>query len=69
METHTCPKCNGTMDDGYISSGGDGHVGYISNNQTGMLRAVTLIRRARACADCGYVEMYLDPKELMKKIS
>ena len=69
MDTHPCPKCNGTMDEGRMSLTGSGYAGYVSNKQTGMLRAVTKINLARACPNCGYVEMYLDPKELKQKIS
>lgn len=69
METHACPKCNGTMDEGYMSWSGSGSSGYVSKKQTGMLRTVTRISLARACTNCGYVEMYLDPKELKQRIS
>jgi hypothetical protein len=55
------------MDEGAISS--SGQIGYVSKKQTGMLRTVTQIRQARACPNCGYVEMYLDPKELKQRIS
>lgn len=67
MTTHTCPKCNTPMDEGRMS--GSDSAGYVSNKQTGMLRRVTEIKLARACPNCGYVEMYLDPKELKQRIS
>lgn len=67
MQEHHCPKCNQPMDEGAISS--SGQIGYVSKKQTGMLRTVTQIRQARACPNCGYVEMYLDPKELKQRIS
>jgi len=57
------------MDEGYMSWSGSGQSGYVSKKQTGMLRVVTKIALARACPNCGYVEMYLDPKELKQKIS
>jgi predicted nucleic-acid-binding Zn-ribbon protein len=69
METHVCPKCNGTMDEGYISWSGSGASAYISKKQTGMMRVGTQISQALACPNCGYVEMYLDPNELKPKIS
>lgn len=69
METHSCPKCNESMDEGMLSRSGSSHVGYISNKQTGMLKTVTPIIKARACPSCGYVETFLDPKELKSKIS
>lgn len=57
------------MDEGMLSMSGSSYTGYLSNKQTGMLRTVTLIKQARACPNCGYVEMYLDPKELKSRIS
>ena len=69
METHPCPKCNESMDVGLLSRSGSSYVGYISNKQTGMLKTATPITLARACPNCGYVEMYLDPKELKPRIS
>jgi Pyruvate/2-oxoacid:ferredoxin oxidoreductase delta subunit len=56
------------MDEGHISVS-SATLGYVSKKQTGMLRAVTPIKQARACQNCGYVEFYLDPKELKQKIS
>jgi predicted nucleic-acid-binding Zn-ribbon protein len=67
METHACPKCNETMDEGSLTS--SDQPGYVSKKQTGMLRTVTKISVARACTNCGYVEMYLDPKELKQRIT
>lgn len=67
METHPCPKCNEPMDEGQISFSDP--AGYVSRKQTGMVRRPTTIKQARACPNCGYVEMYLDPKELKQRIS
>lgn len=69
MESHPCPKCNEPMDEGYISIGSATTLGYVSQKQTGMFRVVTQFKQARACPNCGYVELYLDPKELKQKIS
>ncbi len=69
METHPCPKCNGPLDDGWLNVTGSSSAGYVSKKQTGMLKVVTKIGQARACPNCGYVELYLDPKELKQKIS
>jgi hypothetical protein len=55
------------MDEGRVSPSGSGMLGYVSDKQTGMLRQVTPISRGRACQNCGYVELYLDPEELKKK--
>jgi len=69
MEIHPCPKCNESLDEGQLSLTGSDYLGYMSYKQTGMLRVVTKILTARACPNCGYVEMYLDPKELKQRIS
>jgi len=61
-----CPKCNAPMDEGQAKSAEDLY--YLSNRQTGMIRKPTPIRQARACLTCGYVELYLDPAELNKKL-
>jgi len=66
MMTANCPRCNGEMDEGRVSAGEDFR--YLSNQQTGMVRSLTRIQRARACLSCGFVELYLDPAELKKKI-
>lgn len=64
--TTNCPKCNSEMDEGRASAA-EG-LRYVSNRQTGMIRTPTAVRRALACLSCGYVELYLDPTELKKKI-
>ena len=69
METTPCPKCNSPMDEGRMSWSGNGASGYVSNKQGGMIRVVTKITLARACPNCGYVEMYVDPQELKQKMS
>lgn len=66
MDAYLCPKCNEPMDQGSISSGE--HIGYVSKKQMGMLRTVTKITEARACPNCGFVEMYLDPKTLRERL-
>jgi hypothetical protein len=67
MEDYRCPRCNEPMDEGRISL--SGAMGYVSKKQTGMVRRATAIKEARACTNCGYVEMILDPNELKKNIS
>jgi predicted nucleic-acid-binding Zn-ribbon protein len=63
-----CPKCKHAMDEGRVSPSGSGIFGYVSEKQTGMLRQVTPVDRGRACPNCGYVELFLDPAELKKRI-
>lgn len=68
MESHPCPKCKHPMDEGWVSPTGSGFLGYVSQKQAGMLKQVTKINSGRACTNCGYVELYLDPGELKKKL-
>lgn len=68
MEEYRCPKCNEPMDEGHISFSGS-NAGYVSKKQTGMIRKSATIKQARACANCGYVETYVDPNDLKKNIS
>jgi len=68
MEVYRCPRCNEPMDEGHVSFSGSA-AGYVSKKQTGMLRKAATIKQARACPSCGYVELYLDPKELKQNIS
>ena len=68
MEEYRCPRCNEPMDEGHVSFSGS-TAGYVSKKQTGMVRRATTIQRARACLNCGYVELHLDPNELKKNIS
>lgn len=67
MESHLYPQCNEVMDEGSLTA--SDQIGYVSKKQTGMIRTVTKISRARACPNCGYVEIFLDPKELRSRIS
>jgi hypothetical protein len=55
------------MDEGRLSVS-DGTIGYVSQKQKGMVRQVTVIEQARACPNCGYVELYLDPKTLKQRL-
>ncbi len=66
MNSQNCPKCGGEMDQGAVSTS-EG-VRYISNRQSGLLKAVTPARRAQVCLSCGYIELYLDADELRKRI-
>lgn len=62
----TCPKCGNEMDEGRINAS-DG-IQFASNRQTGMLKVMTSARWARACLTCGYIELFLDPRELRQRI-
>ena len=68
MEEYRCPRCNEPMDEGHVSFSSSA-AGYVSKKQTGMVRRAATIKGARACPNCGYVELYLDPNELKKNIS
>lgn len=66
MNNQSCPKCDGEMDEGTVSNS-EG-VRYVSNRQKGILKAMTPARRARVCLSCGYIELFLDPAELGKRL-
>lgn len=68
MEDYNCPRCNEPMDEGHLSFSGP-TPGYVSKKQSGVLRKAATIKQARACPNCGYVELYLDPKDLKRNIS
>jgi hypothetical protein len=56
------------MDTGRVSPTGSSFLGYVSDKQPGMLKQVTKINLGLACANCGYVELYLDPEELKSRL-
>ena len=68
MELYRCPKGKKPMDESQLSFSG-ATAAYVSQKQTGMVRKPTSIQRAHACPNCGFVELYLDPRELKTKIS
>jgi predicted nucleic-acid-binding Zn-ribbon protein len=68
MEQEICPKCDHALDQGRLVQSGSDFLGYVSDKQTGMLRRATNITSARACTNCGYTELYLDPEELKKHL-
>jgi len=62
-----CPKCGGEMDEGRIPIGPRWLYGYKSNSQKHFSFEVNF-EKAKACLACGYVELYLDPEKLRKKL-
>ena len=62
-----CPKCGGKMDEGRVPKGLSALSGYESNSQKYFSFALHF-QKARACLDCGYVELYLDPSKLRSKL-
>jgi len=63
----TCPKCGGQMDEGRVPWGMRNFTEYKSTSQKHFTTEVNF-ERAKACLDCGYVELYLDPKILRSKL-
>ena len=63
-----CPKCKGQMIPGRIPSPLKYLFGFKSDDQK-HLSFETNIHKASACTDCGYIELYLDPKEIKSKRS
>lgn len=70
MEISCCPKCNEPMDEGrLLPMNGSPALSYVSQKQKGMFIMSTSIDRVHACPNCGYVELYLDPKELKRRLT
>ena len=68
MPADKCPKCNGSMDQGRVPKGLRCFSGYKSDSQKYFSFEVNL-EKAKACRNCGYVEFYLDPEKLKRKLS
>jgi len=62
-----CPKCGGSMDKGRVPKGLNLLSGYKSDSQKHFSFEVNF-QKAKACLECGYVELYLDPSELRSKL-
>lgn len=70
MEISRCLKCNEPMDEGHLlPTNGSPALSYVSQKQKGIFRVATKVDRAHACPNCGYVELYLDPKELKQRLT
>jgi len=61
-----CPKCNGKMVPGDLTFLGKGLVGFKSEYQTHLSYPPT-VKKASACVECGYLELYVDTKHLFAK--
>lgn len=66
MSDGVCPRCSGAMDDGGASCS-KGYLLYESDRQESGT-ATTPIGKARACLQCGYVELFLDPAKLKENL-
>ncbi|GMM86751.1 hypothetical protein [Pseudoalteromonas sp. MTN2-4] len=62
-----CPKCNGEMDIGRMPIPLKYLFGYKSLNQEQPSFELN-VEKAKACLDCGYIELYLDPEKLRSKL-
>jgi len=56
------------MDEGRVPKGLRWFSGYKSDSQKHFSFEVNL-EKANACRNCGYVEFYLDPEKLKRKLS
>jgi len=56
-----CVKCGGELDVGRLESG----LVYKSETQ-GFFSSGYRINHARACKQCGYIELYINPEKLKK---
>jgi predicted nucleic-acid-binding Zn-ribbon protein len=68
MSTGACPKCGGAMEPGRIRVDGN-DPRFVADRQTGIIRIGTAVNHAAACVQCGYVEFYLDPATLARKLT
>ena len=66
MSDDVCPKCSGPFDDGGASCS-KGYFIYKSDRQDART-ATTPIGKARACLQCGYVELFLDSAKLQENL-
>ena len=62
-----CPKCRGQMDEGKIPVPLKYLLGYKSNERK-HFSFESNIQKARVCLDCGYLEFFLNPKEVKSKM-
>lgn len=60
--SHTCPKCNGQK---IIRARGEGQAYGIGDNVRAGLTKQAIVTKY-ICADCGYIEEWLDTEELEK---
>ncbi|WP_143467554.1 PF20097 family protein [Leptolyngbya ohadii] len=65
MQNQKCPKCGGEMDAGKVQADS---LMYYSDWQKKTFKLGILVDKACACLTCGYIEMYLNPEVLRKKI-
>ena len=61
-----CPKCGGQMDEGRVPTPQKFLIGYKSDNQK-HFSMETNVQKAKACLNCGYLELYIDPDDLKSK--
>jgi len=61
-----CPKCSGKMDEGRVPVPLKFLFGYKSTEQKHFSFECN-IQKAKACLDCGYLELFVDPEELKSK--
>jgi predicted nucleic-acid-binding Zn-ribbon protein len=64
----TCPKCGGEMDEGRIPAPHKWLLGYKSDRQKHWSFEAN-VEQVKACMGCGYLEFYLDPEEVRKKVA
>ncbi len=62
-----CPKCKGQMIPGKLTRPEKYLVGFKAEKQ-GLMSPQSYVREATACAACGYLELYLDTKELARVV-
>jgi hypothetical protein len=66
MSDYQCPKCGGPMEPGGASCS-KGYFLFKAESQ-GIRDRTTPIGKARACLQCGHVELFLDPGQLRQNL-
>ncbi len=67
MNAEECPKCGGQMDNGRIPTPLKFLFGYKSDTRKHW-SFESNVGKAKACVQCGYLELYIDPEELRDKM-
>ncbi len=62
-----CPKCSGEMDVGRMPIPHKYLFGYKSERQKHFAFEDN-VQKAKACLNCGYLELYIDPEEVKERL-
>ena len=69
MEKRKCVRCQHEMDDGEMFLSDAVAFGYMSAHPNAANQRGIRVKMAHACPNCGFLELYLDPEEVKKRIT